>query len=71
MPALGNEFVALIKETSLASVFFIGDLMTVKNNITSLTYLSIEPFIIVGVIYFVLTFGTTKLIKHFELKMEA
>ena len=71
LPALGNEFVALIKETSLASVFFIGDLMTIKNNITSLTYLSIEPFIIVGVIYFVLTFGTTKLIKHFELKMEA
>lgn len=71
LPALGNEFVALIKETSLASVFFIGDLMTVKNNITSITYLSIEPFIIVGIIYFVLTFSTTKLIKHFELKMEA
>ncbi len=66
LPALGNEFVALIKETSLASVFFIGDLMTVKNNITAITYLSIEPFIIVGIIYFVLTFGTTKLVKKFE-----
>lgn len=66
LPALGNEFVALIKETSLASVFFIGDLMTIKNNITSITYLSIEPFIIVGIIYFVLTFGTTKLINKFE-----
>ena len=71
LPALGNEFVALIKETSLASVFFIGDLMTVKNNITALTYLSIEPFIIVGIIYFVLTYGITRLIRHFELKMEA
>ena len=70
LPALGNEFVALIKETSLASVFFIGDLMTVKNNITSITYLSIEPFIIVGVIYFILTFGTTKIIKYFEMKLE-
>lgn len=70
-PALGNEFVALIKETSLASVFFIGDLMTVKNQITSLTYLSIEPFIIVGIIYFALTFGTTKLIKYFENRMVA
>lgn len=70
-PALGNEFVALIKETSLASVFFIGDLMTVKNQITSLTYLSIEPFIIVGIIYFILTFGTTKLIKYFEGRMIA
>ncbi len=70
-PALGNEFVALIKETSLASVFFIGDLMTVKNQITSITYLSIEPFIIVGIIYFILTFGTTKLIKYFEGRMIA
>ncbi len=71
LPALGNEFVSLIKETSLASVFFIGDLMTVKNNITAITYLSIEPFIVVGIIYFVLTYGTTKLIKLAEKKMEA
>ncbi len=70
-PALGNEFVMLIKETSLASVFFIGDLMTVKNNITSLTYLSLEPFIIVAVIYFALTFSTTKLINKFEKSMDA
>ena len=71
LPALGNEFVSLIKETSLASVFFIGDLMTVKNNITAITYLSIEPFIVVGIIYFVLTYGTTKLIKLVEKKLEA
>lgn len=71
LPALGNEFVTLIKETSLASVFFIGDLMTIKNNITAITYLSIEPFIIVGVIYFTLTFGISKLISFAEKKMEA
>lgn len=71
LPALGNEFVSLIKETSLASVFFIGDLMTIKNNITAITYLSIEPFIIVGIIYFTLTFGITKLIGYAEKKMGA
>lgn len=70
-PALGNEFVMLIKETSLASVFFIGDLMTIKNNITSLTYLSLEPYIVIAVIYFVLTFCTTKLISLLEKRMEA
>lgn len=71
LPALGNEFVMLIKETSLASVFFVGDLMTIKNNITSLTYLSLEPFVIVGAIYFVLTFSISKLVKHFEERMSA
>lgn len=71
LPALGNEFVMLIKETSLASIFFVGDLMTIKNSITSITYLTLEPFIIVGAIYFILTFFTTKLIKRLEAKMEA
>ncbi|MFI3329012.1 MAG: amino acid ABC transporter permease [bacterium] len=70
-PALGNEFVMLIKETSLASVFFIGDLMTIKNNITSLTYLSLEPYIVIAVIYFGLTFSVTKLISFAEKRMEA
>ncbi|MFI3252593.1 MAG: ABC transporter substrate-binding protein/permease [bacterium] len=70
-PALGNEFVMLIKETSLASVFFVGDLMTIKNTITSLTYLTLEPFIVIAIVYFVLTFSATKGIKYLESKMEA
>lgn len=70
LPALGNEFVAVIKETSLASVFFIGELMTVKNTITTLTYLSLEPYIIIGLIYLVLTYSISKLIKYTERKFQ-
>lgn len=70
LPALGNEFVAVIKETSLASVFYIGDLMTVKNTITTMTYLSLEPYIIIGLIYLVLTYSISKLIKVMERKLE-
>ncbi|HHX00062.1 MAG TPA: amino acid ABC transporter permease [Acholeplasmataceae bacterium] len=69
LPALGNEFVAVIKETSLASVFYIGDLMTVKNTITTLTYLSLEPYIIIGCIYLFLTFTISKLIKRLEVEL--
>jgi len=69
LPALGNEFVTVIKETSLASVFFIGDLMTVKNTITTNTYLALEPYIIIGVIYFTLTFTLSKLIGKFEKRL--
>lgn len=71
LPALGNEFVTVIKETSLASVFYIGELMTVKNTITSLTYLSLEPYIIIGIIYFVLTFSLSKLIGKVEKRLMA
>lgn len=70
LPALGNEFVAVIKETSLASVFYIGDLMTVNNTITTLTFLSLEPYIIVGIIYLVLTYSISRLIKLMERKLE-
>ena len=56
LPALCNEFVTVIKETSLASTFFIGDLMTSYNIVKGNMYLVLEPLIVVGVIYFVLTF---------------
>lgn len=66
LPALGNEFVAVIKETSLASVFFIGELITVKDAIAAHTFLTLEPYIIVGLIYLFLTYSISKLTQYFE-----
>ena len=40
LPALGNEFIMVIKETSLASTFFVGDLMTSYLTVKGATYLS-------------------------------
>lgn len=71
LPALCNEFVMVIKETSLASTFFVGDLMTQYNNISGVTYLVIEPFIIVGVIYFILTFTLSKGVAWYERRLTA
>ena len=64
LPALGNEFVMMIKETSLASTFYIGELMTVNSVIKSATYKSIEPLVIVGLIYFIVTYLFSKFIKY-------
>lgn len=71
LPALGNEFVMMIKETSLASTFFIGDLMTSYLKVKGATYLSFECLLIVGVIYFVITFTLSKVIAVFERRMRA
>ncbi len=71
LPALANEFVMVIKETSLASTFFVGDLMTQYRTLSGALYLTIEPLIIVGVIYFVLTFTLSKAVAAFERKMSA
>ncbi len=69
LPALGNEFIMIIKDTSLASTFFIGDLMTQCLLIKGATYLTMEPLIMVAIVYFVLTFVLTKLLGFFERRL--
>nr|WP_315101977.1 amino acid ABC transporter permease [uncultured Catonella sp.] len=71
LPALGNEFIMMIKETSLASTFFVGDLMTQFQTISGATFLTMEPLIIIGIIYFVLTFSLSKGVAVFERRMKA
>ena len=70
LPALGNEFVTIIKETSLASTFFVGDLMTSYLTVKGQTYLAFESLIIVGVLYFVLTFVLSKLVGAYERRLK-
>ena len=70
LPALGNEFIMIIKDTSLASTFFIGDLMTQYLVVKGATMLPIEPLVIVGVIYFIMTFTLSKVFGFFEKKMK-
>ena len=71
LPALCNEFVSVIKETSLASTFFVGELMTQYKTISGALYMPIEPLIVVGVIYFLLTFILSKCISVFERRLKA
>lgn len=71
LPALVNEFIMMIKETSLSSVFFIDDLMTSSKIVQSASYLSIEPLIIVGIIYFVVTSVLSYFAKKLERKWAA
>ncbi len=71
LPALGNEFITIIKETSLASTFFVGELMTAYLKVKGNTFLAMECMTIVGVIYFVLTFILSKLLGVFERRLKA
>lgn len=70
LPAMCNEFVAITKETSLASTFYVGDLMTQYQTISGKTYLVIEPLVIIGIIYFILTFTMSKLVSLLEKKLK-
>jgi polar amino acid transport system permease protein len=66
LPALGNEFVTLIKESSLLSTLAIAELTMVGQQVRSATYASFETFIAVGLIYLVMTSVTGFLLRLIE-----
>ena len=70
LPALGNEFITVIKETSLASTFFVGELMTTYQVIKGVTFNAIPTLMDIGIFYFVLTFSLSKLLGLFERRMK-
>lgn len=70
MPALGNEFVTMIKETSIFMYLGISELMYSAVIIRSQTYLVKESYIVVAIMYFLLTFPTSKLMSYFERRLK-
>ena len=69
LPALGNEFVTVIKESSIVSVIGIADLMYQTNSVISTTYRSLAALAVAAIIYFIMTFVTSRLIAFAERKM--
>ena len=68
LPSLGNEFVNMIKTTSMVTIIGLADLMYASNLIRGQSYRPFEPFVIVGIIYFILTFSFSNLFKYIEKK---
>lgn len=66
MPALGNEFITLVKETSVAGYIGIVELTKAGDIIASRTYNYFFPLIITALIYLLITLGLSYIIKHFE-----
>ncbi|ADU27758.1 amino acid ABC transporter permease [Ethanoligenens harbinense] len=69
LPALGNELVTVIKESSVISVIGVQELMYNTTIVRSTTYKSFSPLIITALIYFVITFTLSKLLGKFEKHM--
>lgn len=69
LPALGNEFVVLIKESSIVSIIGIHELMYNADTVRGNTFQPFEPLITAAIIYFVLTFTLSKVIGVAERRM--
>jgi len=69
LPALGNEFIILIKDSSLLSIIGINELLSSAQTVISSTYIPLEPYYIAALIYFVMTFLTSRALAVFEKKL--
>ena len=71
IPPLGNEFIALIKNSALVSLLTIHDVMHEGQKIISVSYRSLEVYLAIALIYFVLTGLTTLALRRIERRLRA
>jgi polar amino acid transport system permease protein len=69
LPALGNEFIVVVKESSIVAMIGIADLTFKARTISGNTYKPIAPFIVVALVYFVITFSLSRLLKGYERRL--
>ncbi len=70
LPALGNEFIVLIKESAIVSVIGIHDLMYKTDTVRGITFIAFEPLVIAAAIYFLMTFTLSKGVNHLERRLQ-
>ncbi|WP_206955491.1 amino acid ABC transporter permease [Trinickia acidisoli] len=71
IPPLGNEFIALIKNSALVSLLTIDDLMHEGQKIISVSYRSLEVYLVIALVYLVLTSTTNFLLQRAEQRLRA
>jgi polar amino acid transport system permease protein len=69
LPAIANEFVVIIKESSICYTIGVQDLMFAVDAIRGANYIIMEPLLVATAIYFCLCFPTSKIIAYFERRM--
>ncbi len=69
LPAIANEFVTIIKESSICWTIGVQEIMSAVYSVKSATYSIGEALIIAALLYFCLTFPTSKIIAYFERRM--
>lgn len=69
LPAVANEFVTIIKESSICYTIGVQEIMYAVNAVKGATFSMAEPLIVATCVYFCLTFPTSKIIAYFERRM--
>ncbi|MFT8878694.1 MAG: amino acid ABC transporter permease [Oenococcus sp.] len=68
IPSLGNQFINLVKNSSILAFVAGGDLMYTANNVAAATFDSFNSYIIVGIFYLIITLPLSYYMKYLEAK---
>ena len=69
LPALANEVVTMVKESSICSAYGMGELMFAAKNVAGTTGISLGPFVLIAAIYFCINFPASNAIEAIERRM--
>ncbi|ERJ12650.1 amino acid ABC transporter permease [Haloplasma contractile] len=69
LPALGNEFIIIIKESSIVSIIGIQELMYKADTVRGNTFQPFEPLIVAAILYFIMTFTLSKFLGVAERRL--
>ena len=69
LPALANEVITMVKESSVCMVLGMAEIMFTAQTIGGSTYISIGPYMLAAFIYFAITYPTSKVIERVERRM--
>lgn len=71
LPAIGNELIALLKETSVAGYVAVVDLTRAGNLVRNNTYDAVNPLLTVAATYLIMVFGLSQILGRFERRLDA
>ncbi|HVJ49254.1 amino acid ABC transporter permease [Desulfitobacterium sp.] len=70
LPATGNEFVINIKDTSVLNVISVSELYFQTKSVAGNNFRYFESFFVACIIYFIMTFTVTRILRYFERKLD-
>jgi len=69
LPSISNEFVINIKDTSVLNVIGVMELYYMAGKVQSMTWKIFETYLIICVMYFIMTYTITRILRFFEKKL--
>lgn len=69
LPALANELITMVKESSICSMLGMMELMWAAKTVAATTYITLGPYVVAAMIYFCINYPASKIIEAIERRM--